>query len=381
MNGRWRTLWVAGLLTATLLLPSGASAGPEIGVGDTQAPLGWTLEESRLADLSALAGDGGALGIYLDTTKEELVIVLPSGANGQKLAADAGKIGLSVRVEHRDINAETVELVYGRLEEVYSDPSLGGGAYVFYFDPALGKIAVSGAAPARVFEALLGPFAKYVEYRQGDVRRLSRHADTEPFWGGAEVRDNAGSLYDCTTGFSVKNASGTRFMTTAGHCFTLNEEVFSPGNGLRMGKITNRAAFPQKDMELIGTETYGTRIYVGGAAGGSLPVNGAGNPVVGFANYCHSGASTFENCGHRVTSLNGQFCDAAGCTPDLAVFRDGVLPVGGDSGSPFYVRSTDNTSVGMRGMVIARNFATNDVYAHKWTTIRDTFGVSIVTGT
>ena len=97
---------------------------------------------------------------------------------------------------------------------------------------------------------------------------------------------------------------------------------------------------PSRDMERIGGRSYGTSIYVGGVTSTTgRHVASAADPVVGFNNYCHSGRTTGEHCGHTVNSVNATVCTSSGCKSPVTAFSGGVLPQPGDSGSPFYANS------------------------------------------
>jgi hypothetical protein len=58
-------------------------------------------------------------------------------------------------------------------------------------------------------------------------------------------------------------------------------------------------------------------------------------------------------------------------------YSGGGQAQGGDSGAPFYLPVTGGVSI--RGMVLGHSNVNNDSFDHKWSTIRDTFVVSIVT--
>ena len=76
-----------------------------------------------------------------------------------------------------------------------------------------------------------------------------------------------------------------------------------------------------------------------------------------------------------VSNLNAQFCDASGCTNNVAAFTGPTVAQGGDSGAPFYITGA---SVAIRGMLFARSGST--MYAERWTVIANTFGAVIRTG-
>lgn len=180
-----------------------------------------------------------------------------------------------------------------------------------------------------------------------------------------------GIIYECTSGFSVKNSSNTRYMVTAGHCFT-SGQVFDPA-GNSFGNVFNRK-FPNPDLELLSGSTYSRYIYVGDLVGTGLPVISAGNPTVG-SSYCVSGSFTGTTCSHVVQQLNDQYCDASGCTNDLVRYTGGPNLQDGDSGAPFYLSSGGYAYI--RGSVVAVD--ADGHYVHKWSTIANTYSVSIVT--
>jgi hypothetical protein len=244
-----------------------------------------------------------------------------------------------------------------------------------YLDPASGKVVVETDAPAEVLTSLVGTDATSVVVRRAAVSdSYHRRADVPSFWGGAGVTASHNVPW-CSTGFSVKNGAGTRFMVTAGHCFTNGTSVYAETGGAPMGTVSGNG-LPSQDMELIGGRSYGSSIYVGGVTSSTgNPVVAAADPVVGFNQYCHSGRTTGENCGHTATSVNAQVCTSSGCKAPVIAFTGGALPQGGDSGSPFYAKSGSNVHI--RGIIIA--VGGNTAYAEKWSRISSRFGVSIVT--
>src|SRR5688572_7345357 len=96
-------------------------------------------------------------------------------------------------------------------------------------------------------------------------------------------------------------------------------------------------------MELLYGESYAGRIFTGGVISStSRPIVAAGSASVGYNNYCHSGRTTGEQCGHTATSVTAQVCTATtGCKYPVIRFTGGVLPQGGDSGSPFFAKDAN----------------------------------------
>ena len=354
------------LLVLTILL------APQSVLGETSDPSP-LVGELRMAQYQAEATAAGALGFYLDEANGSLVTVVPASLSTKFVTPDAISLGVDTRLEFRAVETGDIARASDFLTKLSGDPLLSDESYTFRFDARTGKVIVEGTAEPATMRTLTAEISTAISYSREDVRRLGRFNDTSPFWGGAWV-DNGVKL--CTTGFAVRNASGTRFLVTAGHCFALDQSVWS-GTGLALGKITSRAAFPARDMELIGTKSYGASIYTGGQTGVGSIVKGAADPVTNRTIYCYSGVSTYERCDMTVTSLNASYCDSSGCTPNLARF----LPCpadNGDSGAPFYLDFDLGGNPYIRGMVIARDGT--GCFAHKWSTISSQFGVSIVSG-
>jgi hypothetical protein len=127
-------------------------------------------------------------------------------------------------------------------------------------------------------------------------------------------------------------------------------------------------------MALIGGQTYGTMIYMGGSAGTGTATGAPANPAVGTS-YCVSGGASYENCSKQVTSLSASFCDTSGCTTALAAYTGGSSTQNGDSGGALVLKS--GGKVYPRGIHIARSGST--MYAEKWNLISVHLGVSGVT--
>ena len=249
-----------------------------------------------------------------------------------------------------------------------------------YVDPATGTIVLETDASADLVSSLVG--AERAKGRKVAVRKtkisdkFSRKNDIPAYWGGAGVTASVGTAW-CSTGFTVQNGAGTRFQVTAGHCFSNGTNVYTENGGRWMGSVSGNGISVGQDMELIGGSSYWGYIYTGGVDSTTgVPVVAAADPVVGYADYCHSGRTTGANCGHKVNSVTAQVCTQTGCKSPVIAFTGGVQSAPGDSGSPFYVRGSGN--VHARGIILAGNGTTS--YAEKWSRIASRFGVSITTG-
>jgi len=254
-----------------------------------------------------------------------------------------------------------------------------GSKYTFgsYADPASGKVVIDTDAPANVVSSLVGSYRGMVNVRKKTISdNFSRRDDIPAFWGGAGITLTAPNPR-CSSGYTVKNSAGTRFMVTAGHCFSNGQTAVTELGGRVVGTVSGNG-LPSQDMELIGGQSYSPFIYVGGVNSSTgAHVASAANPVVGFNNYCHSGRTTGENCGHTVNSVSATVCTTSGCKSPVIAFTGGNLSQGGDSGSPFYANSVSAPDKHIRGHIIAGDGVT--AYAELWSRVSARYGVSIVT--
>jgi len=246
-----------------------------------------------------------------------------------------------------------------------------------YTDAATGKVIIETDASAAVVSSLVGTLSGVVEVRRAAVTdAFSRRDDIAPFWGGAGIALTK-NVPRCSSGYTVKNAVGTRFQITAGHCFSNGQTAVTELGGGVVGSISGNG-LPSQDMERISGQSYSPYIYIGGVNSSTgAHIASAGDPVVGYNNYCHSGRTTGENCGHTVTSVTGTVCTSSGCKSPVIVFTGGVMIQGGDSGAPFYVGSASGPDKHIRGHVIAVGGSTG--YAEKWSRVAARFGVTIAT--
>jgi hypothetical protein len=244
-----------------------------------------------------------------------------------------------------------------------------------YVDPFSGKVVIQTDAPDAVVSSVVGGFGALVDVRkEGISDNFSRRDDVPAFWGGAGISTPIGI---CSTGYTVQDSAGTRSMVTAGHCAANGATVTTELGGRVVGTVSGNG-LPSQDMELIGGQSYGSFIYVGGVDSSTgNHVASAADSVVGFNNYCHSGRTTGENCGHTSLSNDALVCTSSGCKSPVTSFNGGTLPQGGDSGSPFYALSVSAPDKHIRGHVIAGGGGT--FYAEKWSRVSARFGVTIST--
>jgi hypothetical protein len=255
-----------------------------------------------------------------------------------------------------------------------------GTRYTFgtYADPATGKVVLETDAPASVTTSLVGTLGKQTTVRHLKTEdNWSRRDDTSAFWGGSGITlSGTAPSARCSAGYTVQNSSGTRYMITAGHCFYDGQTVVTELGGKFMGYVWGNG-LPTQDMELVYGGSYAPYIYLGGVNSTTgAHIASAADPVVGYNDYCHSGRTTGENCGHTVNSVSATVCTSSGCKSPVIAFTGGNLPQGGDSGAPFYVGSSGGApDKHIRGHIIAGNGVTE--YAEKWSRVAARFGVTI----
>ena len=355
------------VVAATMLFAGSAHAQePADKTADTKAA-GPSLDAAG-ARVSRYADEQGALGSYFDPDTRSFVVVAPSGSK-----LDAPTLDVPTRVEERAIAQSTVDTLQARIaKQASSDPK--SYSYASYLDLRTGKLILKTNAPRTVTAALSQGYTGVIEQQEEAVHDdFSRKSDIAPFWGGNSIKSGGGI---CSSSFVVKKPSGTRFLATAGHCFTLGANVTTTNSNVSVGSVTERGPIPPFDMELIGGKSYGSHIFVGGVdSSSSKHVAGSGDPVVGFTNYCRSGQTTGEKCGQTVSSVNAQVCTQTGCKSPVISYT-GPLSGPGDSGGPFYVYTGDGSAVHARGMHIAAGSTT--MFAEKWSRISSHLGVSIV---
>ncbi|MBM7774365.1 hypothetical protein JOD54_004569 [Actinokineospora baliensis] len=344
---------VASALVVSLVGPAHADGDPE----------------AVYVEVSALVEANGALGVYTD--EAGFVVVLPAGSSATE--EDFQVTGARVRLVRSAVTHAQVDAVSADLERRAWHPAAARYSYGFHFDAETATVALGTDAPPEVVAPVLRAHPRLISYRQADTGRDSRQNDAPPHWGGAAITDGVNA---CSAGFTVLNAANTRFMVTAGHCFTLGKTITSPVNAHAWGTVKFREPFPTYDLELLGGSSYTNNVYKGDTTGTQTRVKGAADPGLNYTGYCRSGIMTGERCGNKVTSLTATLCDPANsCTKNLIAYTGGTQSIKGDSGAPFYAYHPDGTGILIRGLHLGHSGTT--MYAHKWSTVAARFGATI----
>jgi len=370
---------VAALITAATLI---AGVGTAAAAEPTKPT---TREIPKLpapdADVSAAAAridaEGTALGSYWDPDRAELVVVV--GPDSDIGEAEAKKlVDGPYRLERLEIAKKTSDSIREEIAGREFGPDAQKYSYTSHLDLHTGRVVLQTDAPASVTERLVKEHPEIELREDKPVQDLfHRGDDIAPFWGGASIQSGG----TCSTGFTVRNSSGTRFTTTAAHCFAVGATVRTP-TGTVVGTVRQRGTlnswwfFDNRDVELIGGSSYAARVYTGGVvSSSSKAVVGAGDPVAGVTGYCSSGQTSGEQCNQTVQSTGAMACTATGCKWPVIEYTGGPSQ-GGDSGGSFYIPSGSG-QVFARGAVIAGNGTTS--FAEPWSRISSSMGVSIAT--
>jgi len=150
------------------------------------------------------------------------------------------------------------------------------------------------------------------------------------------------SLSSCTSGFSVRNSSGTKGILTAGHC---SNSISYSGTNL---PIQSEAYYGAYDVQWHTAPGFTVKNWAyDGIAGGTTPnyrtitasKNRANQAINEFV--CKYGKVTAYGCGYIIDKNFQPNYVPNGLPTFMRVHRDGVdLCEGGDSGGPWYSGST-----------------------------------------
>lgn len=143
------------------------------------------------------------------------------------------------------------------------------------------------------------------------------------------------NLGTCTSGFYVKNASGTRGISTAGHC---GNSLSFGGSGLTYQGEYYSGAYDVQWHTQSGA-TYTNLIKEGGSTRAITATRARASQSSGDW-VCKEGISTGNTCG---TVSNTSYCYASSCTYVYVSGGAVNLSEPGDSGGPWY---SGNTAVG-----------------------------------
>lgn len=331
----------------------------------------------------------GLIGVTVDHTSRQVVVVVdPARVSVSELgsqlksrlgARDLGPAaGVGLRVQAGCTSSGKLLSAVQTLSDRAWAPTAKQATFGFYVEPRDSTVHVTfGKADTAAAEAIRDQLGEAVTVVMGNPSRRDRLTDGEPHWGGAAIGFQNDRF--CTAGFIIRrNSDGQRGGVTAGHCFNNGNNVYSGSEF--WGTANGESGYPTWDMTRVtsGSETYDNRIHVDPCCPSVRDVTGGANPVVNEL-VCVSGYVTRAVCAIRITSLSGQLCDSAGCTPGLmiGVKSGATVGQGGDSGAPVYVRPGSNTAH-VRGIEIGGTAADN-FYGELLSSVTSHLAVTVAT--
>ncbi|MGW1783665.1 hypothetical protein ACWCQQ_31715 [Streptomyces sp. NPDC002143] len=339
---------------------SDASAAPVAAASTANEP-----SQAQWKVLNAASVSHHALGVFGGDGSRP-VLRLPAGASASEKAkalADAPE-GIGVTVKTSRFTANEVN----QIQETVLDAKWNKDAAKYglgaSYDGETDQVVVNTDAPKSVTASLTKTYGDKVEVLQSRFeQQFTRFDDTVAYYGGDSV-DSDHNRGPCTTGFKV-HVANTYYVTTAGHCYNYNENIYNASQNGVHGEWIGRISHTDPDLDVIGISggTYSTRIWSGGTANSTsnLQITGLGGMWKG-EKVCVSGRTTFNHCGHPINAMNygfnwtdhnGQshhtnswdgFTYDRGGT-NAPNYNNGTLTQSGDSGAPIYVASSTSTAV------------------------------------
>lgn len=220
-----------------------------------------------------------------------------------------------------------------------------------------------------------------------------RQNDVPQFKGGDRIEATkiGGRTSRCTSSWTLTTGAGTKYLVTAGHCFSVGSPVFIDGNNSQyVGRVAYRSFHSGGiDAELIGKNRYGNEIWSGSVA------KVVGKPVTGYntvrqllTGMCFAGSFTGDNCKGTMFATDDcvNFKDRSSgkkyksCHIDTAVSYPSKLSQGGDSGGPVF-RNDGRGGVTAYGVITGSGtgWNSNRAYYTRIDSILSTFRARLVT--
>ncbi|WP_460062408.1 chymotrypsin family serine protease [Streptomyces sp. YKOK-I1] len=341
--------------------------------------------QSQWVQLDKVSKKHAALGVFGAEGEYAPVLTLPAGTTADQKAKAAADVpdGLKVsirtsRFTKAQVDKVQKEVMAGKWHKDGSTYDLGS-----FYDGELDKIVVNTDAPRSVVSALKSAYGDKVEVVPSRFeQQADRFNDQEPFYGGASLLAN-NSL--CTAGWKIhmvnpETNQQAYFLTTAGHCYHMHDLVKNRGNSAWMGWIKKVGP---SDIEAMVGYQYDNQIWTGGytTSQARLTYTGLGGMVMG-SQVCVSGQTTFNHCGHPISSTSYSFSwkngQQSGVTPAQYGFtysrggtnaarNNGTITQGGDSGAPVYILGGNAWAVGSHaGIVDWLDTAPNGCHCYQW---------------
>jgi hypothetical protein len=144
---------------------------------------------------------------------------------------------------------------------------------------------------------------------------------------GVQLDDESGR---CTAGFAAQGNDGSYYLLTSGHCDAHDGSVWTYGPSIPLGTITASEKEGDKRDAAIIRLNPAVGAPTGGVGGLTVRDVLSRNQLNVGMPFCKLGAISGETCG-SITGIDGDVVEAS------------VYSLGGDSGSPGYVKNDDGT--------------------------------------
>jgi len=342
MRCGWRLTLIAVFVAVTTV---GLAGEAQVQAIPNQTDL-TTLANDQFTKVQQLTSEIAGIGAFRADTRN--VVMLPA-----EMAAARGNIETKLRTELSGglVDVKLSQFTTDGLARLGEELGTRAGSHIplqygflMSYDAATDKYLIETDAPASVLVPLMAAHPGQLTTKWAKSEAEGRFDDQAPFYGAASVSDGNAT---CTAGVAVQDNSGKRYMTTAGHCFQLNESISISGDNNYVGTVTYRNT--NRDTELLYTNPYPLGSYYNGFiwTGGyktspaSMPVAGSQYPYYGQSNIYTSGQTTFNQGGRQIKQLNINYCPAGQqtCVSDNTGFTYccGTFTQPGDSGAPIYV--------------------------------------------
>ncbi|MFF7843182.1 hypothetical protein ACFZC6_30970 [Streptomyces ossamyceticus] len=275
-------------------VPAASSAEP------SQQP-----SQAQLQQLDKVATSHSALGVFGDTRQARPVLMLPAGTSAAEKAKVKEEIpaGLNVTVKISKLTKADVDKVSKTVKEGkwHKDARTYGVGWTY--DGEKDKVVVNLEGPESAAASLESLKPDAIEVQPGRFTpHNTRFNDYAPFYGGGAIKkQGSGNTHDCTAGFTIRHKpDGQKRMVTAAHCFFWNDTI-TTGDGKNFGNVTS--VHQWLDAEAMTGQNYTGRIYAGGYKESETTrwVGGYSNWFYWGRQFCVSGATTFNHCGHPVS--------------------------------------------------------------------------------
>ncbi|MFC0438688.1 hypothetical protein [Kutzneria buriramensis] len=270
----------------------------------------------------------------------------------RELGGDGELVVRAARYSQAQLDAEANRLVGGRVD--------GGTVVVAAARPDASGLDLTVTREGTASSPVVSAVDTSVVWGSAPVPDFGRFNDTAPYNGGAAIV-NASEGLECSSGFTVANPFGQRFLLTAGHCGVVGAQWQTAG-GQAIG--TTPLTVPQRDVELVSTSSAEPDIYNGGpdpsgqGLGESLlGISGARRTLAGEM-ICQLGAFSGPRCNIQILSHATVNINGVNIQEIKARTRDGSEGIGqGDSGGPVI-------TLGPPGFVIALGINSAEDLSH-----------------